>query len=235
VRILVSRPQPGGAQTARALRESGHEPIVAPLFQIEILSRVDPDAGPWAAILLTSVNAMLGIANLARRDDWRAMPVFAVGERTAKAARDQGYTEVTSASGNVDDLVNLVAARLNPPARLLYPAGQERSGDLAGALRAKNFIVDVVVVYRMMAARTLPEPAIAAMRDGVDGVLHFSRHGAETFVKASGNAGLLEVALAKPVHYCLSDRVAEPLRQAGAANIRIAVRPNEASLLELCG
>jgi uroporphyrinogen-III synthase len=235
VRILVTRPQPGSSQTAAALKERGHEPITAPLLQIEILSQVDPDAGPWTAILITSANAMRGIAHLARRDGWRAVPIFAVGDRSAGAARDQGFTNVTSANGNVDGLVDLVAARLGPPARLLYLSGEERSGDLAGALRAKNFIVDVVMVYRMIAARTLPEPAASAIRDGIDGVLHFSRHSAEAFVNAASNAGLLEVALAKPVHYCLSNQVAEPLRAAGAANFRIAARPDEASLLELCG
>jgi uroporphyrinogen-III synthase len=216
------------------LKERGHEPIIAPLLKIETLSEVDPDGGPWTAILLTSANAMRGMADLARRDDWRATTIFAVGDRTAQAARDRGFTDVTSASGNVNDLANLVAARLRPPARLLYLSGEERSGDLAGALRAKNFVVDVVVVYRMIAARTLPEPAASAIRDGVDGVLHFSRHSAEAFVEAASNAGLLEIGLAKPVHYCLSDQVAEPLRAAGAANIRIAARPDEASLLELC-
>ena len=235
MRILVTRPQPGSARTAAALRERGHEPITAPLLQIEILTRVDPDAGPWTAILITSANAIRGIAHWARREPWRALPVFTVGDRTANAARDLGFTDVTSASGNVEDLANLVAARLGPPARLLYLSGEERSGDLAGALRAKNFVVDVVVVYRVIAARTLPEPAASAIRDGVDGVLHFSRHSAEAFVNAASNAGLLEVALAKPVHYCLSDQVAEPLRAAGVANFRIAARPDEASLLELCG
>jgi len=200
VRILVTRPQPGSMKTAVALKERGHEPITAPLFQMEILSKVDPDAGPWTAILLTSGNAIWGIANLAWRDGWRAMPVFAVGERTAKAARDEGFTEVTYASGNVNDLVDLIAARLKPPARLLYLAGQERSGDLAGALRAR----------------------------------HFSLHSAEAFVRAAGNAGLLAAALAKPVHYCLSDQVAEPLRRAGAAKLRIAARPDEDALLALC-
>jgi uroporphyrinogen-III synthase len=234
VRILVTRPQPGSVHTAAALKERGHEPIIAPLLKIETLSEVDPDGGPWTAILLTSANAMRGMADLARRDDWRATTIFAVGDRTAQAARDRGFTDVTSASGNVNDLANLVAARLRPPARLLYLSGEERSGDLAGALRAKNFVVDVVVVYRMIAARTLPEPAASAIRDGVDGVLHFSRHSAEAFVEAASNAGLLEIGLAKPVHYCLSDQVAEPLRAAGAANIRIAARPDEASLLELC-
>ena len=234
MRILVTRPQPGNAQTGAALKKRGHEPITAPLLHIETLSEVDPDAGPWTAILLTSANAMRGIADLARRDRWRATPIFAVGDRTAQAARHHGFADVTSASGNVNDLVNLVAARISPPARLLYLSGEERSGDLAGALRAENFIVDVVVVYRMIAARTLPEPATKAIRDGVDGVLHFSRYSAEAFVNAASNAGLLEVALAKPVHYCLSDQVAEPLRAVGAAKIRIAARPDEASLLELC-
>jgi uroporphyrinogen-III synthase len=235
VRILVTRPQPGSMQTAAALKERGHEPITAPLLQIEILRQVDPDAGPWTAILMTSANAIRGTAHWVPRDAARALPIFAVGGRTAKAARDQGFTDVTSASGNVEDLANLVATRLSPPARLLYLSGEERSGDLAGALRAKNFIVDVVAVYRVVAVHTLPEPAASAIRDGVDGVLHFSRHSAEAFVNAASNAGLLEVALAKPVHYCLSDQVAEPLRAAGAANFRIAARPDEASLLELCG
>jgi uroporphyrinogen-III synthase len=233
VRILVTRPQPGGLQTAIALKERGHEPIMAPLLETEILSEVDPDAGPWNAILLTSANALGGLAGAVGHKAWRRMPVFAVGDRTAKAARDQGFTDVASAGGNVDDLAGLVAARLKPPARLLYLAGQERSGDLAGALRAKNFIVDVVVVYRTLAARTLPEPAATAIKNGVDGILHFSRRSAEAFVQAASDAGLLDAALTKPVHYCLSGRVAKPLKQAGAANIRIAVRPDEEALLEL--
>jgi uroporphyrinogen-III synthase len=234
VRILVTRPQPGGMQTAVALKERGHEPITAPLFEIESLSEVDPDSGPWTAILLTSANALWAIAGLVWRDEWRRLPVFAVGDRTAKTARDQGFIEVTSASGDVENLADLVAARLKPPARLLYLAGQERAGDLAGILRARNFTVDVVVVYRMLVARTLPEPAAAAIRVGVDAVLHFSRHSAEAFVRAASNAGLLEAALTKPAHFCLSSQVAEPLRQAGAANIRIAARPDEDALLELC-
>jgi uroporphyrinogen-III synthase len=50
---------------------------------------------------------------------------------------------------------------------------------------------------------------------------------------AARNSGLLEAALRKPVHYCLSPRAAEPLRAAGAADVRAAERPNEASLLAL--
>ena len=235
MRILITRPQPGAADTALALREHGHEPIIAPLFEIELLSDVDPNNGPWTAILLTSANGLWGIASFAWDKKWHSMPVFAVGDVSAKAARDMGFVEVASAGGNVNDLANLVAARLQPPARLLYLAGEERTGDLAGALRAKNFEVDLVVVYRFLTAQFLSEPDAAALAGEIDAVLHFSRASAEDFLKAARSSNLLEAALTKPVHFCLSEQVAAPLREAGAARIQVAAQPTQDALLELCG
>jgi uroporphyrinogen-III synthase len=235
VRILVTRPQPGAADTALALRTRGHEPIVAPLSELELLSKVDSKAGPWTAILLTSANGLRGIASLAGSKEWHDIPVFAVGDVTAKAARDMGFAEVNSAAGNVSDLINLVAERLQPPARLLYLAGEERAGDLAGALRGRNFDVDLVVVYRFLTARVLPEVAAASLAGEIDAVLHFSRASTQAFLKAARNSELLEVALIKPAHFCLSEHVAAPLREAGAAHIQVAAQPTENALLELCG
>ena len=126
---------------------------------------------------------------------------------------------------------------MTPGAALLYLAGEERSGDLAGDLRAdKNFAVHTAVVYRAVAAAILPHAAADALAGGggVDGVLHFSRRSAEAYVNAARGAGLLASAL-KPTHFCLSAQVAEPLAHAGAgaAFIRIAPRPVEAALIEL--
>ncbi|MBO0717003.1 MAG: uroporphyrinogen-III synthase [Rhizobiales bacterium] len=235
MRILVTRSQPSAAQTAAHLRARGHEPIIAPLFEMELLADVDPKTGPWDAILLTSANGLWGIVSFAHDKKWHGIPVFAVGDVTAKAARDMRFADVTSAGGNVNDLVNLVAARLQPPARLLYLAGEDRAGDLAGALRAKNFEVDLVVVYRFLTAQLLPEPAATALRGEIDAVLHFSRASAEDFLRAARSSNLIEPALTKPVHFCLSEQVAAPLREAGAARIQVAARPTQDALLELCG
>jgi uroporphyrinogen-III synthase len=135
----------------------------------------------------------------------------------------------------VDDLLNLIAARLQPPAKLLYLAGEDRAGDIAGALRRRNFEVELVVVYRFLAAQFLPEPAAAALESGLDGVLHFSRASAEGFLNAARNSNLLDAALNKPVHFCLSEQVAAPLRKANAARIQVAGQPTQDALLDLCG
>lgn len=232
MRVLITRSQPAAARTAIALRARGHEPIIAPLFHIEMIAQADLSAGPWAAFLITSVNALWALANQTHRDEVRSVPVFTVGERTAQAIRGHGFTAVISADGNVTDLANLVAARLKPPAQLLYLTAEMRAGDLAGTLRALGFVVDIVVAYRAVVADTLPAEAAAALTGGTDGVLHFSRRSAETYVNAARSTGLLMSAL-NPVHFCLSAQVAEPLIEAGAVDVRIATEPNEAAIIAL--
>jgi uroporphyrinogen-III synthase len=234
LRLLILRPQPDAARTAAALRARGHDAVAAPLIKIETLAQIDPGAGPWAAFLVTSANAVRGIAGHAQRHDVRNVPVFTVGARTAGVIRQHGFTAVSSADGNVNELVKLVAARLIPPARLLYLSGEELSGDIARDLRAKGFAVDTVIVYRAVVVEKLPQTAIDALASGVDAVLHYSRRSAEAYVNAARCSDVLASAL-KPVHLCLSARVAEPLRSAGTTAIKIAPRPNEAALLGLIG
>jgi uroporphyrinogen-III synthase len=235
VRLLLTRPEADAERTASSLRARGHDVIVAPLLRIETLSDAELGAGPWAAILVTSANAVRAIATHPRRDELCTVPVFTVGERSAQAMRAAGFTAVSSAAGNVNDLAFLVAAQIKPAAPLLYLAGEERSGDLAGELRAQRFTVHTALVYRAVVAEKLPRQAADALAAGIDGVLHFSRRSAEAYVDAARGSGLLADALTGPAHFCLSARVAEPLAQAGAADVRIAARPDEAALMELCG
>ncbi len=89
------------------------------------------------------------------------------------------------------------------------------------------------MVYRAVAASEFPQDVRDALSAGwLDGVLHFSRRTAETYIACAAAAGISGQALA-PVHYCLSQQVAEPLAAAGARVIRTAGRPAEAALLDL--
>ncbi|MGD0151602.1 MAG: uroporphyrinogen-III synthase [Xanthobacteraceae bacterium] len=232
MRLLLTRPEPDAQRTAAALRAQGHDVIIAPLLRIAPVADAEIGAGPWAAILITSSNAASAVVAHARAAELLALPVFAVGGRSADAMAAAGFADVTSADGNVSDLARLVAARLHPAAPLLYLAGEDRSGDLAGDLRARGFAVETAIIYRAVAASNLPPAAAEALAGGIDGVLHFSRRSAEVFVDAARAAGVLESAL-QAVHFCLSTRIAEPLARAGAADIRVAERPNEAVLLAL--
>lgn len=231
MRLLVTRPEPDAARTAEKLRARGHDVLVAPLMRVEPVAA--DLAGAWDTLLMTSANAARAVP---QADPPRSLPVFAVGDRSAAAARTAGFTDVVSADGALADLVRLVAARFaGTNARLLYLAGEDRAGDLAGDLAHRGHTVRTAVVYRAVAAEGLPADAREAFRaDRLDGALHYSRRSAATLLRLAGEAGLLNAALSL-AHYCLSADVAAPLREAGAATVHVAPAPHEAALLDLVG
>jgi uroporphyrinogen-III synthase len=234
--LLVTRPDPDNARTAAALRARGHEVTLAPVLRVEPEPGADLSGGPWAALLITSANAVRAVEAHPRKDELRGIPVIAVGRRSAEAARDAGFAEVVSADGNADDLARLVAARApsrQPNHPLLWLAGEDRAGDLAGALAAHDIVVHTVVVYRAVAETTLADDVRDALSSGrVDGVLHYSRRSADAFEAIAMAAGI-DLKSLPTKHYCLSSQVAEPLAQIGVASVVVAARPDEAALLAL--
>jgi uroporphyrinogen-III synthase len=234
MRLLITRPEPGAEQTAGILRARGHEVLVAPVLRIETIANADLGAPPWGAILLSSANAARAVAGHVRMGELAKLPVLAVGDRTADAARAVGFTDVQSAAGDAKDLARAAAARFaGIDAPLLYLAGQDRARDLVGDLRGALgvFVVRTVVIYRAVKAKTLPPAVQAALTESrIDGVLHFSLRTAEAYVACAEAALVLDKALA-PIQFCLSPRVAGPL--SAAPDIRIAARPDEAALLDL--
>jgi uroporphyrinogen-III synthase len=231
MRVLVTRPEPDGDRTAARLRARGCEVMLSPLLRLEPIAA---DLGDrWDALALTSANAAHVLAGHPALAALRAIPLYAVGGRSAEAARAQGFAHVISADGNAGDLVRLITTQLRPGARVLYLAGEDRAADLAGDLAAAGIEVQLRVVYRAVAVPQFTAEVRAALAAGrLDGVLHFSRRTAAIYVECAAQAGLSVPALA-PVQYCLSRQVAEPLAAAGAQAIRVAERPTEAELIEL--
>jgi uroporphyrinogen-III synthase len=229
MRVVITRPQADGERTATALRARGHEVLVAPVMRVEVIAA--NLAGEWGAVIVTSANAPNAIAQNPARDALIKRPLFAVGQRSAEAARQTGFINVTSAGGDVRDLVRmLVGEHADAKAPLLYLAGEDRAADLIGELSTRGIAAEMRVVYRAVAA-PFPPALIEALRVGeVDIVMHFSRRSAENYVAGAKRAGIVGPALAVR-HLCLSAQVAEPL--AGASCIAVAAHPDEAALIEL--
>jgi uroporphyrinogen-III synthase len=210
MRVLVTRPDP--ARTAQALGARGHAALMAPLLRIETIEAIF--GGPFAAVLLTSANAARAVSAHPRRAELQRLPAYAVGARSAEAARAAGFARVESADGALPDLVRLVAGRFAGQ-RLIYLAGEDRSGELAREVAPHGVAVETAVIYRAVAAAALPDDTSAT-----------------TLLQLAAAAGVLNAVL-RLAHYCLSEEVAAPLRQAGAGQVRAAMVPTEAALMAL--
>src|SRR5215467_11024752 len=109
MRVVVTRPQADAERTAGVLRARGHEVLLAPLMKVE---NVAADlAGRWAGVIVTSANAPAAADANPGSKALFALPAFAVGERSADAARRAGFKDVTASAGDVGDLVRTLIAR----------------------------------------------------------------------------------------------------------------------------
>ena len=222
LRVLVTRAEPGASKTAERLRALGYQPIVEPLFAVEAIPVVPP---AFDALAFTSANGVRVFATLSPRRD---VPVFCVGDRTAEAAIEAGFSRLASADGDVAALAALIGTRLTPGARLLHSGNEESRGDLAGTLAVKGIAAAFLATYRAVPI-VQPGPALAAQLSGrpaFDAVLVHSPRGAEilkSFLAGQSTSARFSLA-------AMSPGAAGPLAT-HARRTEIAAAPNETALL----
>ena len=233
--VLVTRPHPADEATAASLRARGFAVLKAPMLRFEPVPFHDDGEAHYGAVIVTSANALRGIESQLKGSPLLRLPLFAVGEHTASAARGAGFENVISASGDAGALRDLVLARVKAKALkktspLLYLAGADLARDLAGDLGERGFTVVTHTTYRMAAVAGLPrETSDAFAANRIEAVLHYSRRSARAFLEAARAAGVEITALSLP-QCCISEGVAAVLRDAGATQIMVAASPDENAL-----
>jgi uroporphyrinogen-III synthase len=233
--VLVTRPHPDDETTAAGLRARGFEVLRAPMLRFEPVTFHDDEDAAYGAVIVTSANALRGLTPQGHR--LLKLPLFAVGEHTAAAARHVGFEVVIQANGDAASLRDLVLAsvkakELKKSAALLYLAGADLARDLAGELGERGFTVITHITYRMSPVASLPyEVCDAFAASQVEAVLHYSRRSARAFLDAARAAGVEISALAIP-QCCISAAVASVVRDAGATQVMVAASPDENALFE---
>ncbi|NRG16891.1 uroporphyrinogen-III synthase [Rhizobiales bacterium] len=227
MRLLVTRPEPQASKTAARLRALGHDAVVAPLLEVEAIVNAEIPCSGIAAVAVTSARAIDAVLC---RDEWkclRDLPVFAVGEKSARAAKDAGAANVATGRGTVGDLAALIGGS-GVGSTVLYLAGRERSGDLGGKLAAFGIDCRTVEIYAANVASELPDDVSTGLETGgIDAVLVYSRRSAETFERLTNILKIRRNFKA----FSISKQAGEPL--AGRFEVITAREPNEEALFAL--
>src|SRR5277367_3424318 len=238
--ILVTRPLPDGETTASALRAKGFDVLLAPMLRFEPVTFHDDRDADYGAVIVTSANALRAIETRLQGSSLLKLPLFAVGEHTAKAARTAGFVQVISANSDAAGLrerilASVKAKALKKTSPLLYLAGADLARDLPAELGERGFTVVTQTTYRMASVPNLPEETRHAFAAGeVEAVLHYSRRSARAFIEAVRAVGVEVSALSLP-QYCLSAGIATVLRDAAASRVIVAPSPDEDALFVALG
>ena len=230
MRVMLTRPRPESEVLAEQLRAPGEEILIEPMLNI-VASNEPVSLEGIQAVLATSAN---GVRCLAATIDQRDLPLFAVGDATARSAADAGFTRIENAQGESEALGRLVAARLSPAdGSLLHIRGQNIAGDLAGQLETQGFTVTSAILYRAEPATELSSAARSWLEtEKCDAILFFSPRTARTFVSLLNATGL-QACCARITALCLSQAVADEAAAISWGDLRIAMTPDSTAMIQL--
>ncbi|MES2493129.1 MAG: uroporphyrinogen-III synthase [Pseudomonadota bacterium] len=220
--LIVIRPEPGASATVRAARALGLEAHGFPLFKVEPRVWDAPAPRDFDALLVGSANALrhAGPALAA----FRALPVHAVGDATAGAARGAGFRVTTTGSGGLQ----AVLCEIPAGTRVLRLAGEERISlaPPAGVTLTERVVYGAV-------PQPAPHALAALLRRAATVALH-SAEAARHFAAECDRAGLDRSVIALAT---IGPRVSEAAG-GGWHRVATAAAPAESPLLaaarELC-
>ena len=216
--IFAIRPEPGLQDTLRRGREMGLPILGRPLFEVVPLAWQAPAASEFDALLIGSANAVRHAGRAL--EAYRALPVHAVGETTAEAAREAGFTVAHVGTGGLQQVVNSEKGTI----RFLRLAGVEHV-DLR---HPKRIAITVREVYEVRALPITGSDEVS-LRAGQPVVLLHSAAAAQHFAAECDRRGIDRGAVALA---CIGQRVAAAAGKGWKA-IASADVPNDAALLSL--
>lgn len=217
--LLVVRPEPGNAATLAAAKALGLEAHGDPLFEIVPVPWEAPSANEFDALLIGSANILRhGGKALAT---YSTLPTYLVGEATAEAARQAGFSVASVGSGGLQGLVARLAE--DDRRRVLRLAGEEH----VPLALPPDTTVKTVVVYE---ALPLPLSFASATNLGESTVVML--HSAAAARHFDRECDRLSIARHKVELACIGPRVVAAAGE-GWASVASAERPDDTALLAL--
>ena len=207
VRVLVLRPEPGASVTVERARRHGLDALAVPLFVVEPVDWRAPDPNGFEGLLLTSANAVRHGGPQLRT--LRTLKVYAVGEATARLAREAGFEIAMVGDSGVDRLVGSI----DPDLRLLHLCGADRREP-----RRQN--IAPMIVYR---SKELGSPDLSTASGSV-ALIHSPRAG-RRLAEIAGDRGSIAIAAIS--------RAAADAAGAGWKTVAVADQPSDDALLAL--
>lgn len=216
--VIAIRPEPGLSATVQAGQKVGLEISGYPLFELEAVPWEAPDSAGFDALLVGSANVFRwGGAAL---EGFRALPVHAVGETTAAAARAAGFAVERVGKGGLQGLLDTHEGSSMHWLRL---AGEEH----VELIVPPECLITTRITYRVKPA-DFPAELIDSLKNGALVLLHSAaaaRHFAD-------GCDALELDRSRIALAALGLRILEPVGE-GWRSARAAPRPDERALLAL--
>jgi uroporphyrinogen-III synthase len=209
--ILLTRPLENSQDLILRFQTLGHKVLHVPLISIQKVNYENLDFSFFKGIIFTSANA---IKNLDVKDIDKKIDCFCVGNVTEKMAKGVGFQNIYSASGNVNNLKEIILQNFeSSKGRLLYVSGELISNDLDKQLIFEGYNVKRIVNYRANHIEKFNPELIEKLKKNMPDIVYiYSQNSALSLLKLIKNHSLQNLCMNTNV-MCMGEKTSSLLNE----------------------
>ena len=187
--ILLTRPFDDCRELMLRFKSLGHIVSHIPVISIQKITCEIPDFAQFKGIIFTSANA---IKFLDTQKIDKKIKCFCVGNATEKVAKMKGFQNIYVASGNVENLKEIILQNFAiTEGKLIYVTGQIISSDLDKKLNTEGYNLKRIINYKTIEQEKFNSDEIEKLKEKTPDVVYvYSQNSAISFLNMIKNYNL---------------------------------------------
>ena len=209
--ILLTRPLENSHDLILRFKSLGHKVSHVPLISIEKVNYEKLDFSFFKGIIFTSANA---IKNLDVKNIDKNIDCFCVGNVTEAVAKGVGFQNIYSASGNVNNLKEIILQNFeSSKGKLLYVSGELISNDLDQQLISDGYNVKRIINYRAVHIEKFNSELIEELKKKMPDIIYvYSQNSSLSLLKLIKNYSLQNLCMDTNV-MCMGEKTSSILNE----------------------
>ena len=209
--ILFTRPFDDCYEQMLRFKSLGHIVSHLPIINIEQISYENLDFSIFKGIIFTSANA---IKFLDTKKINKKINCFCVGNATEKMAKSRGFQNIYVASGNAENLKEIILQNFKISlGKLIYVTGETISSDLDKKLILEGYNLKRIINYKAIHQEKFNSEEINKLKDKMPDIVYiYSQNSAESFLKMIKNYNLQSLWMNTNL-MCISEKTSSVLNE----------------------
>ena len=189
--ILLTRPLEDSKELILRFSSLGHNVSHLPVIKIEPIKYDEPDYSQFKGVIFTSSNAIKNL-DLTKVD--KKIECYCVGSRTEKVAKLNGFQNIISAEGNVNNLKELILQNFDSKnGSLLYVSGEVVSSRLDKDLITEGYSLKRLINYTVSSTLEIKEEFRAELKLSLIHIIYiYSENSAKSLLNLLKKYNLLD-------------------------------------------
>tara|TARA_B100000965_G_scaffold322204_1_gene283671 strand:+ start:5897 stop:6595 length:699 start_codon:yes stop_codon:yes gene_type:complete len=179
--ILLTRPIEDCKELIIKFKSLGHNISHMPVIKIEHKNYPEENFKEFNGIIFTSSNA---IKNLDTKKIDKSIFCYCVGLLTEKVAKNNGFQNIYTAEGNVNNLKEIILQTFDKKkGKLLYVSGETISFNLDKELISEGYSIKRLINYSVLPVEDLDIKFINALKSSMPEIVFiYSQNSAKSFL-----------------------------------------------------